>query len=283
MPEGHTIHWQARQHNRALRGQIVRADSPQGRFADGAAAIDGRTLLRAEAVGKHLFHRYDGQVWLHVHLGLIGGWQTGELPMPPPRGAVRLRLWGQTRWWELRGAITCEVLHRGEVQAIRDGLGPDPLRRDADPDKAFARITRSRAPIGALLMNQSVLAGVGNVYRAELLFRHRIDPHRPGRDIGVELWRVMWTDLVALMRDGVRRNRIDTVTREHRPRAMGRAPRQDRHGGEVYVYRRDGEPCFVCGTLVRTEVLLNRNLFWCPTCQPARITSTADVPGTAVG
>lgn len=283
MPEGHTIHRQAREHNRVLRGQAVRADSPQGRFVEGSAAIDGRTLLRAEAFGKHLFHRYDGEIWLHVHLGLIGGWQTGELPMPMPRGAVRLRLWGAGRWWELRGAITCEVLHRAEVALIRDTLGPDPLRRDADPAKAYARIARSRAPIGALLMDQSVLAGVGNVYRAELLFRHGLDPRRPGRHIGPEQWQAMWTDLVALMREGVRRNRIDTVAREHRPRAMGRAPRRDRHGGEVYVYRRAGDPCLVCGTPVCTDLLLTRNLFWCPTCQPVRLNQSAGAPGTAAG
>jgi endonuclease-8 len=71
------------------------------------------------------------------------------------------------------------------------------------------------------------------------------------------------------MRYGLRRGRIDTVRPEHTPAAMGRPPRQDRHGGEVYVYRRTGMPCLVCGTPVRTEVLATRNLFWCPTCQPA--------------
>lgn len=268
MPEGHTIYRQAREHNQTLRGHLIRADSPQGRFAAGAALVDGRTLLRAEAVGKHLFHQYDGQLWLHVHLGLYGEWRTGTPPLPTPRGALRLRLWTDDVWWELRGATACEVLTRPEVAAIRNRLGPDPLRRNADPQRAYARIGRSRAPIAALLMDQSVLAGVGNVYRAELLFRHGIDPFRPGQDVSPERWSAMWTDLVALMRDGVRRGRIVTTRPAQRRRSR------------VYVYRRAGEQCLVCGTPVRTQPLLARNLFWCPVCQPTTATASGGGPGS---
>ena len=81
-------------------------------------------------------------------------------------------------------------------------------------------------------------------------------------------FRAMWDDLVGLMTEGVATGRIDTVRPEHLPEAMGRAPRKDDHGGEVYVYRRTGQPCHVCGKKVRTEVLVGRNLFWCPGCQP---------------
>jgi endonuclease-8 len=77
----------------------------------------------------------------------------------------------------------------------------------------------------------------------------------------------MWADLVSLMRQGVRRGRIDTVRDEHLPEVTGRAPRQDRHGGEVYVYRRAGQPCLICGTAVATSVLAARKLYWCPACQ----------------
>ena len=146
--------------------------------------------------------------------------------------------------------------------------GPDPIRPDSSWEPAWDRIRRSRAPIGGLLMDQSVLAGVGNVYRAELLFRHRMHPLRPGNTLRVGQFRAMWDDLVALMAEGVRSGRIDTVRPEHTPEAMGRPPRVDDHGGEVYVYRRTGQPCHVCGSTVRTEVLLGRNLFWCPRCQP---------------
>ncbi|GAA3304101.1 hypothetical protein GCM10020295_54360 [Streptomyces cinereospinus] len=154
---------------------------------------------------------------------------------------------------------------------MHDRLGPDPLRtgHHADPAAAYARVRRSRTTIAALLMDQKVIAGVGNVYRAEVLFRHRIDPYRPGRDITPAEWEAIWTDLVALMRQGVRDNRIDTVRPEHTPEAMGRPPRVDDHGGEVYVYRRAGRPCHICGGEIRTAGLAARNLFWCPACQRA--------------
>ena len=132
-------------------------------------------------------------------------------------------------------------------------LGPDPLRPDADPDLAWHRIRRSRAPIAGLLMDQSVVAGIGNVYRAELLFRHRVDPFRPGTSLRVGRWREMWEDLVALMADGVRTGRIDTVRPEHLTdeERAATGPRR----GHSYVYRRAGEPCRVCGTRVRTREL----------------------------
>lgn len=116
-------------------------------------------------------------------------------------------------------------------------------------------------------MDQKVLAGVGNVYRAEVLFRHGIDPYRAGRDITPAEWDTLWTDLVGLMREGVRNNRIDTVRPQHTPEAMGRPPRVDDHGGEVYVYRRANRPCHICGGEIRTADLAARNLFWCPACQ----------------
>ncbi len=116
-------------------------------------------------------------------------------------------------------------------------------------------------------MDQSVISGVGNIYRAEVLFRHRIHPLRPGRSLRHGQLLAIWDDLVELMREGVVTGRIDTVRPEHTPEAMGRPPRADDHGGEVYVYRRTGQPCLVCGTLVRTAVLAGRNSFWCPQCQ----------------
>ena len=161
--------------------------------------------------------------------------------------------------------------------SLVDRLGPDPLRSDADPSAAWTRISRSRAPIGTLLMDQSVVAGVGNVYRAEVLFRHRIHPLRPGKTLRRGQWESIWADLVELMAEGVLTGRIDTVRPEHTPEAMGRDPRRDDHGGEVYVYRRDGRPCHVCGANLRTEELAARNSFWCPRCQPvfrSRATST---------
>jgi endonuclease-8 len=266
VPEGHTIHRLAREHNRLFGGEPVAASSPQGRFADGAALLDGLPLTATDAHGKHLFHRYGG-FWLHVHLGLYGEFRSGELPVPAPVGQVRLRLVGARHWTELRGPTACEVLTAADKDALHARLGPDPLRPDADPEVVWARIGRSRTAVGRLLMDQQVLAGVGNVYRAEVLFRHGVDPHRQGRDLDHTTWRAMWDDLCELMNEGVRTGRIDTVRPEHTPEAMGRPPRVDDHGGEVYVYRRAGQPCLVCTGEVRTEVVAARNLYWCPACQ----------------
>ncbi|WP_026421258.1 Fpg/Nei family DNA glycosylase [Actinokineospora inagensis] len=268
MPEGHTLHRLARLHQEFYAGAPVRVTSPQGRFTD-ASLVDGQVLDHAEAHGKHLFHGYGPDRVVHIHLGLYGTFTDGELPPPDPVGQVRMRLIGRTQWTDLRGPTRCEVLTDAEVDALRARLGPDPLRADADPDRGWARISRSRTSVAVLLMDQSVIAGVGNVYRAELLFRHHIHPSVAGKDIARPCWDELWADLVALMTIGVHRGRIDTVRDEDLPEATGRAPRQDRHGGEVYVYRRAGLPCLVCGTPVLTEKLSARNNFWCPTCQPA--------------
>jgi endonuclease-8 len=195
--------------------------------------------------------------------------------VPPPVGQVRLRLVqadahdgpsATASYADLRGATACELQTREQRGALVARLGPDPLRADADPDLAWHRVKRSRAPIAGLLMDQSVVAGIGNVYRAELLFRHRVDPFRPGTSLRVGRWRELWDDLVALMADGVRTGRIDTVRPEHLTDAE-RAATEPRRG-HSYVYRRAGEPCRVCGTRVRTRLLLGRNLYWCAKCQP---------------
>ncbi|MGH3796537.1 MAG: Fpg/Nei family DNA glycosylase [Pseudonocardiaceae bacterium] len=267
MPEGHTVHRLALRHQRYYAGSPVAVSSPQGRFASAAEVLDGRVLERAEADGKHLFHVYGPDLVVHVHLGLYGTFTEATLPVEAPRGQVRMRLVGSTHWTDLRGPAACELFTDVEMDAVGARLGPDPLRRDADPDRAWQRISRSRAPLATLLMDQSVLAGVGNVYRAEVLFRHQLDPLQPGRDLRADQWAAVWSDLVELMADGMRRARIDTVRPEHGPERAGRAPRRDRHGGEVYVYRRAGAPCLVCGTPVATAAHGGRNLYWCPTCQ----------------
>ncbi|WP_067802707.1 Fpg/Nei family DNA glycosylase [Actinomadura formosensis] len=271
MPEGHTIHRLAVEHQRMFGGLTVSATSPQGRFAEGARRLDGRVLSVADAHGKHLLLGFDDELTLHVHLGIYGRWVFGESPAVAPVGVVRLRLVGGGHVADLRGPNTCEVLEPGEVKRLRDRLGPDPLRVDADPEVAWRRVSRARTPIAVLLMDQSVVAGPGNIYRAEVLFRQGIDPLLPGRRVTAEQWSALWDDLVLLMAEGVRVGRIDTVRPEHTPEAMGRAPRVDDHGGEVYVYRRAGQPCLVCGTPVAAVELAGRNLFWCPGCQPSAV------------
>lgn len=265
-----------------LRGRLgrqpLRVSSPQGRFAEGAALLDGRVLADTDARGKHLFlhfadftgsparadARVDGEQVVHVHLGLYGSFRLGPAPAAPPRGAVRLRLEGGQAYADLRGPTACALVGPAELAALEARLGPDPLRADADPERAWARVRRSRSSIGALLMDQAVVAGVGNVYRAEVLFRAGLSPYRPGRGLTEVDWHALWLDLGALMREGVRLGRIVTTRPEHRPRRSGYVRRED----ACYVYRRAGEPCRLCGTPVRTEPLLARKLYWCPTCQP---------------
>jgi len=182
VPEGHTLHRLARLHQRRFGGHPVAVSSPQGRFADGAAVVSGRALRRASAWGKHLFHHYDDGPIVHVHLGLYGTFTEFPVPtektQPLPVGQVRMRMVGADFGTDLRGPTACEVIDEAQMDAVIARLGPDPLRRDADPSRAWSRIAKSQRPIGALLMDQSVVAGVGNVFRNELLFRHGIDPFR---------------------------------------------------------------------------------------------------------
>ena len=269
MPEGNVIHHQSRRLGRAFARRAVHVDSPQGRFADGAAQVDGRTVTKVEAHGKHLFIGFDNRLWIHVHLGLFGKWRFRTGAPVDPRGQVRMRIISDEKYAELRGPTVCEVLTEAEKKAAVARIGPDPIRKDADPERAWAKVHRIRMAIGALLMNQQVFAGVGNIYRAEVLFRHGISPYRPGCDVEREEFDAMWSDLAELMSAGTKRARIDTVRAEHLPEVMGRAPREDRHGGEVYVYRRAGRECFLCGTEVRMTDMQGRKLYWCPRCQPA--------------
>ena len=268
MPEGHTLLRLARELTAAFGGRPVRVSSPQGRFAADAAQVDGSLCLGAESAGKHLFVELAGERFIHVHLGLIGKFDVAAGPAPAPVGQVRLRLQNDTAYADLRGATQCDLVGPERRDAVVAGLGADPLRADADPLRAWERISRSHRPIGDLLMDQAVVAGVGNVYRAEILFRHRIHPLRPGKTLRRAQFLALWADLVELMEYGVRTGRIDTVRPEHTPEAMGRPPRRDDHGGEVYVYRRHGQDCLVCGSRVRTDTLVGRNLFWCARCQP---------------
>lgn len=263
MPEGHTLHRLARSQQKMFGGHVIAASSPQGRFAGGAEALDGRLLLHVEAYGKHLFQYYEDAPTLHIHLGLYGKFTTGSGEPPEPRGALRLRMVSDEHWTDLRGPTACELMDPPAVDAVLIRLGPDPIRPKSDPELAYRKISRSRVTIAALLMDQSVIAGIGNVYRAEILFRHRVDPYRAGRTIEPELWAQMWADLMVLMRSGVRTGRIETVRPEDRARRNGRLTRAE----ASYVYRRTALPCRVCATPVVTAELVGRNLFWCPSCQ----------------
>ncbi|WOC10946.1 Fpg/Nei family DNA glycosylase [Gordonia sp. MP11Mi] len=271
MPEGHTLHRLARRQQRFFGGQQVRVTSPQGRFAHEAGVLDGLVFRRAEAWGKHLIHRYtptpggpvDAGPMVHVHLGIYGAFSEEPVPMGQPAGQVRMRVEGAEVGTDLRGPAACELYTSDDLEALVARLGPDPLRRDAEPDRAWRAISRSRRAIGALLMDQKVLAGVGNVYRAEVLFRAGIEPHRPGTTITRTEFDDLWADLLMLMPIGVRRGKMHVVRAEDDHGAPPYAVDRPR----TYVYRRAGEPCRVCGTPVARQEMEGRNLFWCPSCQ----------------
>lgn len=273
------MHRLAARHRELFAGVRVQVSSPQGRFAEGAALLSGRTLRDTEAYGKHLFHHYDGDQSVHVHLGLYGKFADGRAPAPPPVGQVRLRVTSRRHWLDLRGPTACELLAPPQVAALVARLGVDPLRDDARPELAYHRIRRSRKAIAALLLDQSIVAGAGLIYVNEVLFRAGLPPTATGDSVSEAGWRQLWLDLCALMKVGYATGRIDTVRPEHTPEAMGRPPRVDPHGGEVYVYRRAGQPCLVCGSTVHRDGLAGRNSYWCPTCQPA---ASAAGPATQV-
>ncbi len=260
MPEGHTLHRLARNHHGYFAGQVVAVSSPQVKFA-GAADVDGAVLTKAEAYGKHLFHHYDNGLRVHVHLGLFGKFFTHDLPAPQPRETSRMRVIGVSKAIDLVGATACEIVTPEGHQAIVDRLGPDPLRKDADPELAFAALQRRSVGIGRALMDQKVLAGVGNVYRCELLFEHGLHPDVPAKDVSHETWMAMWATLVTWLRYGVKSGRIVTTTPEEIGRQRSRMDKDDR----VHVYKRDH--CRRCGTEIRRWDLAGRWSYACESCQ----------------
>ena len=242
--------------------------------------LSGLRLDGAEAWGKQMGLRFESGVWLRVHLGLYGMWRfagpgllrygrrsRGPVPetegLPPPRGAVRLRLEGLRHVADLSGPTACELLDQPGLDAVVAGMGADPLRPDADPERAWRIIHASRSPLAVLLMRQDVIAGIGNIYRAELLFRARLPPLLPGRELTRDAWEALWADTALLLADGVRAGRIITTLPADRTWKTGAA----RSADASYVAHRAGKPCRVCGAPVQAAALAGRRLYWCGTCQ----------------
>jgi endonuclease-8 len=262
MPEGNEIHRFAERHAAVFAGKRVSVDSPNGAFPD-AEILNGRKLQAVEAYGKHLGYVFGRHLILHIHLGMYGDFWEGKIPLPPEKGALRLRIWTRTDWIELRGATDCSIFDAKKWQALLARIGPDPLRSDADPGPAFEVIERRNTPIGQLLMDQSIFSGIGNIYRAELLFRAGLHPRKPGREVARTALQGIWREARTLMPKGMEDRRIVTTMPKDRPTRRG-APQDD----EVhYVYRRHGKPCFRCGTKIEREDMAGRTVYWCPCCQ----------------
>ena len=271
MPEGHTVHRSAKQFVDAFLARPVRVDSPQGRFSASAELIDGSILKRAKAVGKQLFLEFDNGYTLRIHLGIYGKWRWHRVEqLPEPIGEVRARFWAEAkdgsglRVAELRGPTACELLDSEQVAATKSKLGPDPIHPDPageERERFVKRILKSKKAIGLLLMDQAVVSGIGNVYRAELLFRAGINPMTPGCELRVEVVNDLWADAVKLLAVGVRTGVM--ITRdEFLKKDPGKAKRH-------FVYKREGQPCRICETSISIALLAGRKLYWCANCQSA--------------
>ena len=244
MPEGDALHRAARR-LQALVGETVEVDAPHPRAAATGVAeqLDGRRLEAVEAVGKNLVLHFEGGVVLRSHLRMKGRWTVR------PRGAA-------TRgrpWLVLRGGAREAVLWGGSVlelnaRSVRS-LGPDILAHPPDFDRIVARFRRAdgRLEIGEALLDQRLVAGIGNVWKAESLWRARISPWRPLSEVSdEELERVLGEAAEAMRRS------LDT----------GREKRA--------IYRAAGRPCPRCRTPIRSRGQgdANRTAYWCPHCQP---------------
>lgn len=244
MPEGDALHRAARR-LQPLVGQRVQAESPHPRAAVTGVAerVDGLRLEAVEAVGKNLLLRFEGGVVLRSHLRMRGRWFVR------PRGAAVL---GRP-WLVLRGDRLEAVQVNGPVlelhqRAVRR-VGPDILARPPDLDAMVDRL-RSQHPeraIGDALLDQRLVAGIGNMWKAEALWRARVSPWRPLADVSDDDLRRVLGEAARLLRasvDGVREGRA--------------------------VYRKAGRPCPRCGERIRSRGQGdgNRIAYWCPRCQP---------------
>jgi endonuclease-8 len=152
------------------------------------------------------------------------------------------------------------LLSAEQYRQVLDRLGPDPLDPSSDKQRFLDKVARSSVTIGQLLMDQSVISGIGNVYRAELLFRANLNPHTPGKSVPKEILDAIWEDAVTLMPLGVRTGYM--LTRE------GFLTAKTKKIDRYYLYKREGLPCRECGNAISIEILATRKLYFCSRCQP---------------
>lgn len=185
---------------------------------------------------------------------------------PEPVGQVRVRLLNERVCADLRGPTACEVLTPAEVDAVMQRLGPDPANANTPEERArfIERAAKKSTPIGLVLMDQSIVAGIGNVYRAEMLFRAGLDPHTPAKQVGERVLGALWDDWAHLLDIGISVGQmitIDGLEGDAYQRAL--VERDERHS----VYKLEGSPCKRCGTNIVLEEFGARKLYWCPGCQ----------------
>jgi endonuclease VIII len=264
VPEGDTVYRAARLLDRSLSGQVLtRTDFrvPQHATAD----LSGATVVETVSRGKHLLTRIDGgpggEPWtLHTHLKMEGAWRVLDRGSRWPRPAHQARVVLET---DRRVAVgfslgIVELFPSAlEVDAVGH-LGPDLLGPEWDEDEALRRLLEDPTrPIGEALLDQSRLAGIGNMYMAELCFTSGVHPLRPVGEVG---------DLPRLVR------RARQMLELNKERAIQSTTGDLRPRERMWVYRRDNAPCRRCGTPVRVAMRgpaeRERASYWCPRCQP---------------
>lgn len=255
MPEGHTIHRLARDLATELTGQRVAVSSPSGRFPE-SALLDGETIRATRAIGKHLLIDFDDDRSLHIHLGRFGKLRRHPLPHASPNPNARLRMTSAEATWELVGAIQCDLFDAAQVAELRTRVAGDPLAAATPPAASWKRIHATKRSIGALLLDQSIFAGIGNIYRAEILFMLGIDPLTPGSEIDKGTFTKIWKLARTLLKKGVESNRIITVEG-----ATARSPRRK----ALHIYKK--QRCPTCGGKVTKTTNGSRTLYYCPVCQ----------------
>jgi endonuclease-8 len=259
VPEGDVVWRAARQLHGALAGQVLtRTDFRVPRFA--TADLTGRAVTEARSRGKHLLIRVEGGLTVHSHLRMDGSWRIRPAGGPPPRDH-RVRVVLANPEWQAVGYLIAmvEVLPTGREDRVVGHLGPDLLGPDWDPAEAERRLAAQPGATAAeALMDQRNLAGIGNVYKSEILFLRGIHPWRPIGTVD-DLPGVL--DLAQRLLE-LNKDRVPRVTTGDTAR-----------GATTWVYGRTGQPCRRCGTPIAQADLgpaaEERITFWCPACQPA--------------
>jgi endonuclease-8 len=268
MPEGQVSHRNAIRFAAALAGHaLARVDAPEPRLAGQRIPerLAGDAVSGAEAVGKHHLLRFASGRVLHSHLMMRGVWRLGPASRPPRPGGLFLALWTEDHVASLYRCQRVTLLEPGEPLP-RDLLrtGPDLLDAAVDPGAAavaaLGRLEPSRQ-VGEALLDQRVVAGIGNVYKSETCFLTGIDPWRPVGSLTGEEAGALGATASLLLAEGVR---VGGPIRTYRP---PEAPPWSRE--RTWVYGRRGKPCRRCGTRIRSrgQGEANRLTYWCPACQ----------------
>ncbi len=274
MPEGDTIHRTAATLQRAIGGQVVtRFESilPKLTRVDADDPLRGRTVERVEARGKHLLIWFSGDLVLRTHMRMNGSWhiyRPGER-WQRPHGDMRIVIETATMHAVAFTVPVAEFLTSRELldHDLVAELGPDPLSDTFRPDEAIARMqSQDDVEIADVLLDQRVIAGIGNVFKSEVLFGARVNPFA----LVSQLTREQLAEIVAV---AIRFMRVNVgtaatggiVTYAGMRRTTGRADPSAR----LWVYGRGGQPCRRCGTVVsrRKQGPYARSTYWCPTCQ----------------